>query len=160
MEYDIIMFWKAGLEHVLPDALSRLPHSAEPQEDVDDSFPDDTNSKAPSDYVGLQGPTLEGVRVVDMKTFSPEEKDMVMTDETDAPTITALQALPFASSAAIEAQPTGLGRSPRKRVPSVDLCRRARHRSLCRSRRGQVARPTPRLKWILWSPRPARPRLW
>lgn len=122
MEYDIIMVWKAGVEHVLPDMLSRLPHSTEPQEDVDDSFPDGVAPKAPSDYVGPQGPTLDGVPLVDLKTFSPVESDVVMSvDETDAPVISALQALPFASCATLEPQQTGLRRSRRSRAPSVRL---------------------------------------
>lgn len=120
MEYDIVMVWKSGVEHVLPDTLSRLPHATEPQEDVDDSFPDDITSGAPSDYVGPRGPTLNGVPLADLETFTPDEPDVVMTtDEVDAPMIASL--LPLASCASLETQPTGLRRSGRSRAPSVRL---------------------------------------
>ncbi|CAB1106770.1 unnamed protein product [Ectocarpus sp. CCAP 1310/34] len=41
MEYDLALEWKAGVEHVVPDALSRLPVANPVEVDVDDSFPDD-----------------------------------------------------------------------------------------------------------------------
>eukprot|EP00752_Nemacystus_decipiens_P017631 g15802.t1 len=122
MEYDIVMVWKSGVEHVLPDTLSRLPHSAAPQHDIDDSFPDDATSGAPSDYVGPRGPTLDGVPLADLETFSPDEPDVVMvTNDVDEPMIASLQALPFASCASLESQPAGLRRSGRSRAPSVRL---------------------------------------
>ncbi|CAN0000870.1 unnamed protein product, partial [Pylaiella littoralis] len=113
---------------VLPDALSRSPHSAEPQDDLDDSFPDDATSKAPSDYVGPQGPTLDGVPLVNLVTFGPDDEVVMSSDEihassdeTHAHMISALQALPFASCATLETQQTGLQRSTRSRARSVRL---------------------------------------
>lgn len=73
------MVWKAGVEHALPDTLSRLPHSTEPQKDVDDSFPDVATSKAPSEYVVPQDPTLDGVPLVDLELFSPVNNGIIMT---------------------------------------------------------------------------------
>eukprot|EP00903_Cladosiphon_okamuranus_P015718 g14508.t3 len=122
MEYDIIMVWKAGVEHVLPDTLSRLPYSAEPQEDVDDSFPDDATSKAPSDYVGPQGPKLDGVPLADLEPFAPEEDVVMSSGVCNAPMISALEAMPFASCASLESQQEGpRRRSTRTRTPSVRL---------------------------------------
>ncbi|CAB1107107.1 unnamed protein product [Ectocarpus sp. CCAP 1310/34] len=40
MEYDLELEWKAGVEHVLPDAWSRLPVANPVEVDVDGSFPD------------------------------------------------------------------------------------------------------------------------
>ena len=119
MEYDITMVWKSGVEHVLPDTLSRLPHSVEPQENVDDSFPDDATSAAPSDYVGSQGPTLDGVRLADLEPFAPDNDVVMHPADPDVHMISALQALPFASCASLET--TGLRRSTRPRVPSKRL---------------------------------------
>eukprot|EP00752_Nemacystus_decipiens_P015070 g13425.t1 len=122
MEYGIVIVWKSGVEHVLPDTLSRLPHSTEPQHDTDDSFPDDATSGAPSDYVGPRGPTLEGVPLADVETFSPDEPDVVMvTNDVDEPMITSLRALPFASCASQESQPTGPRRSGSSSAPPVRL---------------------------------------
>ncbi|CAN0439143.1 unnamed protein product, partial [Scytosiphon promiscuus] len=122
MEYDIIMVWKAGVEHVLPDALSRLPHSPEPQEDVDDSFPDDATSRAKSDYVGPQGPTLDGFRLVDLATTSPDEDEPVtVAKKANAHVAASLQSMPFATCATLEPPLSRPRRSTRTRAPSVRL---------------------------------------
>ncbi|CAB1121589.1 unnamed protein product [Ectocarpus sp. CCAP 1310/34] len=46
MEYDMELEWKAGVEHALPNALSRLTVANPVVVDVDDSFPDDLSSAA------------------------------------------------------------------------------------------------------------------
>lgn len=145
MEYDIIMVWKSGVEHVLPDTLSRLPHSEEPQEDVDDSFPDDATSKSPSDYVEPQGPTY-GVRLADLEPFSPENDVVMSADDSDALMVSALQALPFAACATVEPQETGPRRSKRSRAPSVRL------RPL-----GEPQLPVPDVPEMVTPPRPYTP---
>ena len=62
---DMVLEWRAGVQHVLPESLSRLPHVQNPQADVDDSFPDDFTSGAPSEFVGPRGPSLDVVRLAD-----------------------------------------------------------------------------------------------
>ena len=59
----MLLEWRAGVQHVLPNALSRLPHSLESQANVDDSFPDNFTLGAPSDVLGPKGSTLDGVRL-------------------------------------------------------------------------------------------------
>ena len=64
-EYDMVLAWRAGVQRILPEALSRLSHVQNPQADVDDSFPDDFTSGAPSELVGPRGPRLDGVRLAE-----------------------------------------------------------------------------------------------
>ncbi|CAB1108851.1 unnamed protein product [Ectocarpus sp. CCAP 1310/34] len=59
MEYDMELEWKAEVEHVVPDALSRLPVANPVEVDVDDSFPDDV-SRAAGAAVEIVGPELKG----------------------------------------------------------------------------------------------------
>ena len=72
MEYDMDLQWKAGQNHDLPDALSRLPRFETPGEDIDDSFPGDASDRQA--YQGARGPILDGVLLSDMGI-----------DETDVP---------------------------------------------------------------------------
>ena len=84
MEYDMILEWKEGALHVLPDALSRLPlpSTTAGAMDVDDSFPDDGTSQGVDHFVGPQGPRLDGILLTDMY---PE----VAVGNADAPEIGA-----------------------------------------------------------------------
>lgn len=45
MEYDMVLEWKEGCKHHLPDALSRLPRFDQPERDIDVSFPGDSPTK-------------------------------------------------------------------------------------------------------------------
>ena len=64
MEYDLILLWRPGPQHRLPDALSRLPIADAPGADVDDSFPDDSSTW--TTYRGPQGPVLDGILVSEL----------------------------------------------------------------------------------------------
>ena len=48
----------------MPDALSRLPPSDTPCADIDDSFPDDSSTRAT--YRGPKGPVLDGVSLSEL----------------------------------------------------------------------------------------------
>ena len=61
MEHDIILKWRPGTQHQLPDAMSRLPNKGVVIEDFDDSFPGD--ELLPNVYKGPQGPVLDGVHL-------------------------------------------------------------------------------------------------
>ena len=107
-EYDMTLRWREGCQHVLPDALSRLPHSRMPQADVDDSFPDDLSSRDRADFVGPRGPILDGTRLSELEPLQPVVE----------------LALPRPASAdgsaavpPVEAQADGVGIAPRS--PSV-----------------------------------------
>ena len=58
-EFDMDMNWKAGSSHQLPDALSRLLRPNTAPESVEDSFPGDSTSGNPLNYLGPRGPVLE-----------------------------------------------------------------------------------------------------
>lgn len=124
-EYDMELEWKEGAQHVLPDALSRLPHSPHPQADVDESFPDDFTSSAASAFVGPRGPVLNGVRLADLETL-PVEVDGIAGAPTvptpgSAPLVAdlcALQALPFATCASLDEPVQPLRRGGRRRTPT------------------------------------------
>lgn len=59
IEYDMDLQWRPGTRHQLPDALSRLPCTDSPGEDIDEAFPDDTSSRQA--HRGPEGPVLDGV---------------------------------------------------------------------------------------------------
>lgn len=60
MEYDMNLRWRPGVNHQLPDAVSRLPFGDEPGADADySSFPDDSSSR--TIYRGPLGPVLDGL---------------------------------------------------------------------------------------------------
>lgn len=59
MEYDMELQWKVGLNHHLPDVLSRLQHFEAPGEDIDDSFPGEASDRQA--YRGANGTVLDGV---------------------------------------------------------------------------------------------------
>ena len=61
MEYDMTLQWRAGTQHQLPDALSRLFGNTPEGTDVDDAFPDDSTLKSDRRTKGPQGPTLDGI---------------------------------------------------------------------------------------------------
>ena len=65
-EYDTLLEYRAGVQHVVPDALSRLPHAKDTPADVDASFPDGFPSGAPSEFLGPRGPSLHGVWLADI----------------------------------------------------------------------------------------------
>ena len=57
----------------------------------------------------LHGVNSENVPLADLETFTPDGADVFMTtDDVDAPMIASLRALPVASYASLESQPTGL----------------------------------------------------
>ena len=70
MEHDIILTWRPGAQHKLPDAMSRLPNKSNVIEDFDDSFPGDDS--LPNVYRGPQGPVLDGVH---LETLGVEDVD-------------------------------------------------------------------------------------
>lgn len=127
MEYDMDLVWKEGAQHVLPDALSRLPHAPYPQGDVDDSFPDDPSSSSPSAFVGPRGPVLDGTRLADIDpdvepTVAVASEGKVQPLATPpAANLLALQALPFADVATLEATAAHPRRGTRPRTRNVRL---------------------------------------
>ena len=127
MEYDIVLEWRAGLEHVLPDAFSRLPHMPTPQDDIDDSFPDDFTSPGPADE-SPQGPTLDGVRLAELPPFTADndDKSLAYASSPESAALTSdfvctLHELPFASCAALNQDLREVRRGSRVRTPSVRL---------------------------------------
>ena len=64
MEHDMDLQWKAGQNHNLPDALSRLPGFETPGDDVDDFFPGDASDRQA--YRGAREPILDGVFLSDL----------------------------------------------------------------------------------------------
>ena len=56
--------WRPGTRHQLPDALSRLPCSESPGEDINEAFPDDTSSRLT--YRGPEGPVLDGILLTEL----------------------------------------------------------------------------------------------
>ena len=73
-EFHMTMRWRAGSAHQLPDALSRLLRPGPAADPIDDSFPDDATSGKPSDYVGPQGPVLDGFP---LKELEPAKEGVV-----------------------------------------------------------------------------------
>ena len=127
----MVLVWRAGVQHVLPDALSRLPHTQTPQADVDDSFRYDFTSKAPFGFLGPREPSLDGIRLAGVEAVGVGEKDgggslayppsEPFTYATSDACLLALQALPFATCAVLETDPGPLRRGSRMRKPSVRL---------------------------------------
>ena len=74
-EFDMIMNWRPGTSHQLPDALSHLLHPSAAGDSMDDSFPDDTSSGNPTDYVGPRRPILDGQLLNDLEPFKKEMVD-------------------------------------------------------------------------------------
>ena len=129
MEYDMVLEWKAGVEHVVPDALSRLPVAGTAGVDVDDSFPDDSSFAVEGASAETLGPELDGVRLADLDpTPTAQADDAVALAPPPPPApgavdsnLSALRVLPFAMCAVLDAEPRGLRRSGRTRTPSVRL---------------------------------------
>lgn len=64
----------ADSTHQLPDAFSCLCRPGPAADSIDDSFPVDTTSGERGDYVGPQGPVLEGIL---LKTLEPLKERVV-----------------------------------------------------------------------------------
>ena len=130
-EYDILLKWRAGVQHVEPDALSRLPHVKDTPVDVDDSFPDDFTSEAPSDFLGPRGPSLGGVWLAEIDAVGGAGTDSgdSLSELSPAPPahdtndtrLLALRTLPFATCAVLNADSVTLRRGSRARTPSVRI---------------------------------------
>ncbi|CAB1118123.1 unnamed protein product [Ectocarpus sp. CCAP 1310/34] len=88
MEYDMELEWKAGVENVVPDALSRLPVANPVEVDVDDSIPDDLLSPAAGASVEILGPELDGRR-----TRIPSVR-LRPIDDAQLPPTSVLEAIP------------------------------------------------------------------
>ena len=121
----------ASGQHVVPDALSRLPHAKDTPADADDSFPDDFTSGAPSNFLGARGPSLDGVWLAEIDAVGGAGTDsgdplselssaLPAHDANDA-CLLALRALPFATCAVLDADSVTLRRGSRARTPSVRL---------------------------------------
>ena len=118
-------------EHVVPDALSRLPHAKDTPADADDFFPDDFTSGAPSDFLGPRGPCLDGVWLAEIDAVGGAGTDSgdPLSELSSAPPahdandtrLLALRALPFAMCAVLDADSITLRRGSRARTPSVRL---------------------------------------
>ena len=131
MEYDMELEWKAGVEHVVPDALSRLPVASPVEVDVDDSFPDDLSSAAAGVSVETLGPELDGVRLAELDPVQTDhvgDADSQTSHPTSHPTpevvdslLSSFRALPFAACAALDSETDAPRRSGRNRTPSVRL---------------------------------------
>ena len=131
MEYDLVLAWRPGAQHVLPEALSRLPHAPQPQPDIDDSFPDDVSvrSAAAAALRDPSGPTLDGIRLADLEALVPDSPPAVPTISTgvQAPSLShdvlsalhAFEELP--SSDACDVNPRPLRRSSRTPKANVRL---------------------------------------
>ena len=131
MEYSITLRWRPGAQHVLPDALSRLPHAPHPQHDIDDSFPDDPSMPSATVAHEPTGPVLDGTKLVDLEPLvpavdnTPDGGDNAPSPPADAPALAALRAFAeLPSVAACETTPTPVRRSTRARRSNV------RHRPL------------------------------
>ena len=71
----MVLEWKAGVEHVVPDALSRLPVAGTAGVDVDDSFPDDSSFAVEGASAETLGPELDGVRLADLDPTPTAQAD-------------------------------------------------------------------------------------
>ena len=119
-EYDMLLEWRAGVQHVVPDALPRLPHAKDTPADVDDSFPDDFTSGAPSDFLGPRGPSLDGVWLAEIDAVggAGADSDHPPLELSSAPPVhdandaclLVLRALPIATCAVLDADSITLRR--------------------------------------------------
>lgn len=91
MEYDIVLRWRAGQEHQLPGALSRLPGSQERASEIDVSFPEETPEDGPRGERGPQGFRVDGVLIKEQKAGYPEETAHVMALALDEVSVLFLQ---------------------------------------------------------------------
>ena len=120
MEYSIDLVWKAGAQHVLPDALSRLPHAPQPQPDIDDSFPDDPSMPSVAAANEPSGPVLDGVRLMDLDTYeAPAVEPTTTHDEPVFDANAAALAFDELPSVAACEQSAPVRRSARARRPNV-----------------------------------------
>ena len=128
----MLLEWRAGVQHVVPDALSRLPHAKDTPADVDDSIPDDFTSGAPSGFLGPREPSLDREWLAEIDAVGGAGADSgdppsklsstpPIHDANDA-YLLALRTLPFATCAVLDADSITLRRGSRARTPSVRLC--------------------------------------
>ena len=79
IEWDVdLQQWRPGTRHQLPDALSRLPCSESPSEDIDQAFPDESSSR--QTYRGPEGPVLDGMPLTEFgvdQVDEPQAKNVV-----------------------------------------------------------------------------------
>ena len=68
-EYDIDLRWRAGRANLVPDCLSRVPHQAQTDSHIDDSFRDDTSVANPNTPSQQSGLTLDGVALQELDPF-------------------------------------------------------------------------------------------
>ena len=92
MEYDMDLKWREGTKHVLPDAMSRLPHQEEPGADIDDAFPDDFSLSPPSEGGQPRGPRLDGQWLSELTRLECSHEEL----EPHPSHIECSPALPFA----------------------------------------------------------------
>ena len=71
IEYDMDLQWRPGTGHQFPAALSRLPCSESPGEDINEAFPDDTSSR--QTYQGPEGTVLDGVPLTELGADQVDE---------------------------------------------------------------------------------------
>ncbi|CAB1099388.1 unnamed protein product [Ectocarpus sp. CCAP 1310/34] len=75
MAYDMVLKWRKGTDHVVPDALSRLRRKGLGEPDVDTTLPDDGSGEVWGS--GPEGPVLEGVplqRMAQSQLVAAEER--------------------------------------------------------------------------------------
>ena len=118
--------WKAGVEYVVPDALSRLPVGSPVEVDIDDSFPDYLPYAAAGASVETLGPELDGVRLAELDPVQADhvgDADSQTSHPTSHPTpevvdslLSSFRALPFAACAALDSETDAPRRSGRNRT--------------------------------------------
>lgn len=156
MEHDMTLEWRAGTQHVLPDALSRLPHQPHQGDDIDDSFPDDGSSSQKEQFVGPRGPSLDGVLLSTLEAIAaptpvppiaPPSALTALLAFSDADQLPAQE--PDAARPREVPEPApgatagNLRRSHRRRTPSVRLRQFPPPVQFADPRAQQVNRPTP-----------------
>lgn len=65
VEHNMTLKWRAGTSHSVSGAILRLPGFEQPEEDVDDGFPDDI-SRPGRIFSGPRRPVLHGVPLSDL----------------------------------------------------------------------------------------------
>ena len=125
-EYDIDLRRLADSANLVPDCLSRLPHPAQKQSHIDDSFRDDTLTMTPSSPSQQSDPALDVVALQELNMFDePAAKLKQPAEATAAENTTAiasaLRELSFATCASLDNEQRPVRRSSRIREPSVRL---------------------------------------
>ena len=125
-ECDIDLWWRTGSTNMVYDCLSRLPHPAQQQFHIDDSFRDDTSTVTSNTPSQQSDPVLDGVALQEVNPFNdPAAKTKQPAKATAAENTTAiasaLRELPFATCASLDDEQTLVRRSSRIRQLSVHL---------------------------------------